>query len=105
MLRESSLNAATIVFLSMGRRCKWKRMVIAGHNYVKLRDIGKAVGFNVFWNADSGCVQIETGAPYTGEAPSAEAVPPAAAPSDVDAAKQDIVARTNASVRSEASQL
>lgn len=69
---------------------------IAGHNYMKLRDIGKAVGFNVFWDADSGCVQIETGAPYTGEAPSAEAVPPAAAPSDVDAAKQDIVARTNA---------
>ena len=68
---------------------------IAGHNYVKLRDIGKAVGFNVFWDADSGCVQIETGAPYTGEAPSAEAVPPAASPSDVDAAKQDIVARTN----------
>lgn len=28
MLRESSLNAATIVFLSMGRRCKWKRMVL-----------------------------------------------------------------------------
>ena len=69
---------------------------IAGHNYVKLRDIGKAVGFNVFWDADSGCVQIEIDAPYTGEAPSAEAVPPAAAPSDVDAAKQDIVARTNA---------
>ena len=63
---------------------------IAGHNYVKLRDIGKAVGFNVFWDADSGCVQIETAASYTGEAPSAEAVPPAAAPSDVDAAKQDI---------------
>ena len=53
-------------------------------------------GFNVFWDADSGCVQIETGAPYTGEAPSAEAVLSAAAPSDVDAAKQDIVARTNA---------
>lgn len=69
---------------------------IAGHNYVKLRDIGKAVGFNVFWDADSGCVQIETDAPYTGVAPSAEAVPSAAAPSDVDAAKQDIVARTNA---------
>lgn len=68
---------------------------IAGHNYVKLRDIGKAVGFNVFWDADSGCVQIETDAPYTGEAPSAEAVPSAAAPSDVDAAKRDIVARTN----------
>ena len=79
-----------------GQEVQMEAYGIAGHNYVKLRDIGKAVGFNVFWDADSGCVQIETGAPYTGEAPSAEAVPSAAAPSDVDAAKQDIVARTNA---------
>ena len=79
-----------------GQEVQMEAYGIAGHNYVKLRDIGKAVGFNVFWDADSGCVQIETGAPYTGEAPSAEAVPPAAAPSDVDAAKRDIVARTNA---------
>ena len=28
IMRESSLNAAAIVFLSMGRRCKWKRMVL-----------------------------------------------------------------------------
>ena len=28
MLRESSLSAAAIVFLSMGRRYKWKRMVL-----------------------------------------------------------------------------
>lgn len=79
-----------------GQEVQMEAYGIAGHNYVKLRDIGKAVGFNVFWDADSGCVQIETDAPYTGEAPSAEAVPPAAAPSDVDAAKRDIVARTNA---------
>ena len=79
-----------------GQEVQMEAYGIAGHNYVKLRDIGKAVGFNVFWDADSGCVQIETDAPYTGEAPSAEAVPSAAAPSDVDAAKQDIVARTNA---------
>lgn len=79
-----------------GQEVQMEAYGIAGHNYVKLRDIGKAVGFNVFWDADSGCVQIETGAPYTGEAPSAEAVPSAAAPSDADAAKQDIVARTNA---------
>lgn len=79
-----------------GQEVQMEAYGIAGHNYVKLRDIGKAVGFNVFWDADSGCVQIETDAPYTGVAPSAEAVPSAAAPSDVDAAKQDIVARTNA---------
>ena len=39
---------------------------IAGNNYVKLRDIGKEVGFNVYW-ADG--VQIDTDAPYTGVAP------------------------------------
>lgn len=77
-----------------GQEVQMEAYGIAGHNYVKLRDIGKAVGFNVFWDADSGCVQIETGAPYTGEAFSAEAVPPAAAPSDVDAAKQDTPWRT-----------
>ena len=39
---------------------------IAGSNYVKLRDIGKEVGFNVFWQNG---VQIDTDAPYTGVAP------------------------------------
>ena len=39
---------------------------IAGSNYVKLRDIGQKVGFNVYW-ADG--VQIDTDAPYTGVAP------------------------------------
>ena len=72
---------------------------IAGHNYVKLRDIGKAVGFNVFWDADSGCVQIETGAPYTGEAPvKSTTTTPMEHPvqTDVATAKQDIIDRTNA---------
>ena len=38
---------------------------IAGNNYVRLRDIGQQVGFNVYW--DNG-VQIDTDAPYTGVA-------------------------------------
>ena len=36
---------------------------IAGHNYVRLRDIGQQVGFNVYWEDG---VQIDTDAPYTG---------------------------------------
>ena len=44
---------------------------IAGHNYVKLRDMGKQVGFNVYWNAG---VQIDTGHPYTGIAPAASGI-------------------------------
>lgn len=39
---------------------------IGGNNYVKLRDIGKAVNFNVYW--DSG-VQIDSNVDYTGEKP------------------------------------
>ena len=38
---------------------------IAGNNFVRLRDIGQQVGFNVYW--DDG-VQIDTDAPYTGVA-------------------------------------
>ena len=41
--------------------------VIGGHNYVKLRDIGEAVGFNIYW--DGSTVQIKSDQPYTGEAP------------------------------------
>ena len=39
---------------------------IAGQNYVRLRDIGQQVGFNVYW--ENG-VRIDTDAPYTGVAP------------------------------------
>lgn len=82
-----------------GQEVQMEAYGIAGHNYVKLRDIGKAVGFNVFWDADSGCVQIETGAPYTGEAPvKSTTTKPMEHPvqTDVATAKQDIIDRTNA---------
>ena len=39
---------------------------IAGNNFVRLRDIGQQVGFNVYW--ENG-VQIDTDAPYSGVAP------------------------------------
>ena len=75
---------------------------INGHNYFKLRDIGKAVGFNVYWIAEDRTVQIETGQPYTGEAPirtedveSDLQSEPNASTVDVDAMKKDIVERTN----------
>lgn len=72
---------------------------INGNNYVMLRDIGRAVGFNVYWNSNTKCVQVESEKPYTGEAPvtSAEAKPvEQPAQTDVAAAKQDIIDRTNA---------
>lgn len=72
---------------------------INGNNYVMLRDVGRTVGFNVYWDSDAKCVQVESGKPYTGEAPekSAEAKPvEQPAQTDVAAAKQDIIDRTNA---------
>lgn len=86
-----------------GKEAQMEAYVINGNNYVKLRDIGKAVGFEVYWDGDAKCVQVESGKPYTGIAPvKAETSGPASQPEvttpadDVDAMKQDIVARTNA---------
>jgi len=70
---------------------------INGNNYVMLRDIGRAVGFNIYW--DSKCVQVESDKPYTGEAPvKSTTTKPVEQPAqtDVAAAKQDIIDRTNA---------
>ena len=76
---------------------------INGNNYVMLRDVGKTVGFEVYWDGDTKCVQIESDKPYTGEAPvKAGTSEPASQPGvttpadEVAVAKQDIVDRTNA---------
>ena len=82
-----------------GQETHMTAYTINGNNYVKLRDIGEQVGFNVYWNSDAKCVQVESKKPYTGEAPvtSAEAKPvEQPAQTDVAAAKQDIIDRTNA---------
>mgnify|MGYP000553664865 FL=1 len=82
-----------------GKEAQMEAYVINGSNYVRLRDIGKAVGFEVYWNSDAKCVQVESKKPYTGEAPvtSAEAKPMEhPVQTDVATAKQDIIDRTNA---------
>ena len=87
-----------------GKEVQMEAYVINGNNYVKLRDVGKAVGFEVYWDSANGCVQVESGKPYTGEAPAKaepdkpESQPEPTAPAndaDVDAMKQDIVDSTN----------
>ena len=45
-----------------GRQVQMTAYNIAGNNYVKLRDIGRAVGFNVYYQNG---VQVDSGAPYT----------------------------------------
>ena len=88
-----------------GKEVQMEAYVINGNNYVKLRDMGKAVGFEVYWDSVNGCVQVESNKPYTGEAPAKaepdkpESHPEPAVPAndaDVDAMKQDIIDRTNA---------
>lgn len=59
-----------------GREVQMEAYVINGNNYVKLRDIGEQVGFNVYWDSVNGCVQVESGKPYTGTAPQQTAAAP-----------------------------
>ena len=82
-----------------GKEVRLTAYNINGNNYVMLRDVGRTVGFNVYWDSDAKCVQVESGKPYTGEAPekSAEAKPvEQPAQTDVATAKQDIIDCTNA---------
>ena len=86
-----------------GQEVQIEAYTIHDNNFIQLRDIGKAVGFNVYWDTDTKTVQIETDKPYTGIAPDKAETsgstpqPEVTLPADdVDALKQDIVDRTNA---------
>ena len=99
ILAERSTNR---IFVD-GQEVQIEAYTIHDNNFMQLRDIGKAVGFNVYWNAEDGSVQIETDKPYTGEAPAKDEAadsapqPEVTSPAgDADAMKQDIVDRTNA---------
>lgn len=70
-----------------GQRITLPAYSINGNNYVKLRDVGAAMDFNVYWDGTTGTVQIDSGAPYTGEAP----VPA----EDLDAVRQEIIRLAN----------
>lgn len=61
-----------------GQQTAMTAYLIGGSNYVKLRDVGQAVGFNVYWD---GAVQVESGKPYTGVAPGAQTSAPIQQPS------------------------
>ena len=56
-----------------GQQVSMTAYTIGNSNYVRLRDIGQAVGFNVYWD---GTVQVESGNPYTGTAPAAQVFTP-----------------------------
>lgn len=50
-----------------GKQVQMETYAIGGHNYVKLRDIGQAVGFEVYW--DGSAARIVSGQLYTGQPP------------------------------------
>ena len=47
-----------------GQKVELEAYNIAGANYVKLREVGKVVGFNVSYDAATNTVQIDSDAPY-----------------------------------------
>ena len=49
-----------------GEQVQMEAYNIHGNNFVKLRDIGQAVDFNVYWQDG---VQVDRVSPYTGTAP------------------------------------
>lgn len=50
-----------------GKQVQMETYAIDGHNYAKLRDIGQAVGFEVYW--DGSAARIVSDQPYTGQPP------------------------------------
>lgn len=73
-----------------GQQVEMEAYNINGSNYVKLRDAGRQVGFNVYWQDG---VQVDTDAPYTGVAPARDEQ--SAPASDISSMRQEIVDRTN----------
>ena len=57
-----------------GKQVQMETYAINGSNYVKLRDIGQTVGFEVYW--DGSVAQIISDKPFTGQPP-AQATPSA----------------------------
>ncbi|MCM1225732.1 MAG: copper amine oxidase N-terminal domain-containing protein, partial [Lachnospiraceae bacterium] len=68
-----ALPSTNTVYLD-GQRVELAAFAIDGSNYVKLRDVGELMGFNVYWD---GAVQIDSDAPYTGIAPDSGTEAPA----------------------------
>lgn len=61
-----------------GKQVQLDAYAIDGNNYVELRDVGQAVGFEVYW--DGSAAQVFSDRPYTGEAPAPEDYSQAANP-------------------------
>ena len=63
-------------FYMDGRQISLEAYSINGNNYVKLRDIGKAVNFNVSYDAQTNSVRIAPSEPYSEDTPATPRVTP-----------------------------
>ena len=65
----AALTAApsTQTFYVDGKQVDLKAYVIHGHNYVQLRDVGRAVDFGVAYDQGANRVLVDTSSPYTEE--------------------------------------
>lgn len=61
-----------------GQQIQLQAYAIGGSNYVKLRDVGKAVNFNVTYDHATNSVQIATNEPYREDTPPATVTQPPA---------------------------
>ena len=65
----AALTAApsTQTFYVDGKQVDLEAYVIHGHNYVQLRDVGRAVDFGVAYDQGANRVLVDTSSPYTEE--------------------------------------
>lgn len=60
---------STQTFYVGNQQIQLEAYAIGGYNYVKLRDVGQAADFNVYYDGARNAAVIEPDSPYTGEAP------------------------------------
>lgn len=73
---------STQIFYVDGQRVELEAYGINGYNYVKLRDVGQLVDFNVCYDSSRNAAIIEPDKPYTGEDVAAPTPAPSAQPSE-----------------------
>ena len=69
---------STQTFYVDGQQVYLQAYAIGGNNYVKLRDVGQAVNFNVTYDGATNSVQIATNEPYSEDTPAPTVTAPTA---------------------------
>ena len=68
-VQQLTASPTTQTFYVDGRQVQFEAYSIHNNNFVKLRDIGKAVDFGVEYHAADNSVRLDPGAPYVEESP------------------------------------